>query len=457
MDQAVGKKAPLPLWRKILLALIVLIMAYLMSIIVGNYFVGVMVGSNINAIAESGEPLDFYALARIDENAAVTGDDASDYYTSAAMALPNNTLLGVIKLNLVYRETIRQNPEGQPFSEDLLKAINQNLTSSAPLLVNVDKAATLGLSRYDINVQDGFKQAYGLSIQNQTAAYIVSLRTLDHIRGKRYPAAAKSIISQLKMARQYALTPTLRLQDSKNAIILLACSDVQLLLEKGKLPKEILTVLSKEFSLLNPKGSAVRTMMAERIYQLYLMKNYLPEDVTKKYFTIEPEIPETVMLSKKHAGQLRLKWKTYTFLNDMDKLISNVKKPWPEPLQENPIEQLKEGQGPGFEQQCARMIHSNAQIEVLLKSISIALLCEQYYNDNKQYPDSLDQISTFFGGVLPTDPFSGNNLLFKKDDNGYLIYSVGANGKDDGGAVLVTLDNKIPLDIGFVVGYGKSK
>jgi hypothetical protein len=259
------------------------------------------------------------------------------------------------------------------------------------------------------------------------------------------------------MVRQYALTPVLRLQDGKNAMTLLACSDMQLLLEKGELTKEILTVLSKEFSLLNPKGNASMILMAERIYQLCIMKNYLPEDVTKKYFTIEPEIPETVMLSKKHARQLQMKWKTYTFLNDMGKLISDVKKPWPEPLKENPIEQFKEGQVLDFEQLCVRMIHSNAQIGVLLKSISIALLCEQYYNDNKQYPDSLDQISTFFGGVLPTDPFSGNNLLYKKDDNGYLIYSVGANGKDDGGAILVTPGNKKPLDMGFVVGYGKSK
>ena len=198
-------------------------------------------------------------------------------------------------------------------------------------------------------------------------------------------------------------------------------------------------------------------MMAERIYQLNIIKNYLPKEIVAKYFTIEPEIPGTVMLSKKHAGQLLRKWRTYKFLNDIDERISNSKKPWPEPLKMYPLVELKEGEKPDLEFICVRMIHSSAQIEVLLKSLSLAFSCEQYYNDHKQYPDSLDQISVSFGGVLPTDPFSGNSLLFKSDGNGYLIYSVSANGKDDGGAILATEANKVPLDQGLIVSYGQSK
>ena len=139
----------------------------------------------------------------------------------------------------------------------------------------------------------------------------------------------------------------------------------------------------------------------------------------------------------------------------MDKLISDARKPWPEPLKLYPIVKLEEGQRPDFEQLCARTIHANAQIKVLVKSISLAFSCEQYYNENKQYPDSLDQISASFGVVIPKDPFSGNDLLFKRDDNGYLIYSVGVNGKDDGGALLLTANNKIPLDTGIIVRYGQ--
>jgi len=34
---------------------------------------------------------------------------------------------------------------------------------------------------------------------------------------------------------------------------------------------------------------------------------------------------------------------------------------------------------------------------------------------------------------VPTDPFSGNPLIYRKTPSGFIVYSVGLNGKDDGG------------------------
>ena len=48
------------------------------------------------------------------------------------------------------------------------------------------------------------------------------------------------------------------------------------------------------------------------------------------------------------------------------------------------------------------------------------------------------------------DPFSGDALLFKLEDGSYVIYSIGSNGKDDGGAV-ETDDQDRRLDIGVRV------
>jgi hypothetical protein len=33
----------------------------------------------------------------------------------------------------------------------------------------------------------------------------------------------------------------------------------------------------------------------------------------------------------------------------------------------------------------------------------------------------------------PTDLFSGKALIYRPAENGFVLYSVGANGKDDGG------------------------
>ena len=49
---------------------------------------------------------------------------------------------------------------------------------------------------------------------------------------------------------------------------------------------------------------------------------------------------------------------------------------------------------------------------------------------------------------MPADPFTGGPLRFRRLDDGIVIYSVGADRKDDGGD-LGPSQNKSGKDIGF--------
>jgi hypothetical protein len=70
----------------------------------------------------------------------------------------------------------------------------------------------------------------------------------------------------------------------------------------------------------------------------------------------------------------------------------------------------------------------------------------------KKPPADGDKIPTMAELGLPdevgVDPFNGKPMIIKKMPNGWLIYSVGENLKDDGGKVLEEGENK-PLDVGF--------
>ena len=48
-------------------------------------------------------------------------------------------------------------------------------------------------------------------------------------------------------------------------------------------------------------------------------------------------------------------------------------------------------------------------------------------------PDELNEIVPSFLTAIPTDPFTGQPLRYKKLAKGYVVYSVGEDGKDDGG------------------------
>jgi len=42
-------------------------------------------------------------------------------------------------------------------------------------------------------------------------------------------------------------------------------------------------------------------------------------------------------------------------------------------------------------------------------------------------------LSDAVDALLPVDPFTGQPLRFRKLETGYVVYSVGENGVDDGG------------------------
>jgi hypothetical protein len=70
----------------------------------------------------------------------------------------------------------------------------------------------------------------------------------------------------------------------------------------------------------------------------------------------------------------------------------------------------------------------------------------------KKAPINADKIPTMAELGLPDevgiDPFNGKPMIIKKLPDGWLVYSVGENLKDDGGKVQEKTDSK-PLDVGF--------
>ena len=64
----------------------------------------------------------------------------------------------------------------------------------------------------------------------------------------------------------------------------------------------------------------------------------------------------------------------------------------------------------------------------------IAFALTAYRADNKQYPKNLDALAPKYLPSVPVDLFSGRALIYRPAESGYLLYSVGPNGKDDGGA-----------------------
>jgi hypothetical protein len=66
-------------------------------------------------------------------------------------------------------------------------------------------------------------------------------------------------------------------------------------------------------------------------------------------------------------------------------------------------------------------------------NVTIAFALARYKLDHGCYPDALDALTQKYLKAVPGDVFSGKELIYRPDATGFLLYSVGPNGADDGG------------------------
>ena len=63
----------------------------------------------------------------------------------------------------------------------------------------------------------------------------------------------------------------------------------------------------------------------------------------------------------------------------------------------------------------------------------LAFSLAAYRADHSSYPAKLRDLVPKYAAEIPTDVFTGSDLHYKPSGDGYLLYSVGPNAKDDGG------------------------
>lgn len=67
------------------------------------------------------------------------------------------------------------------------------------------------------------------------------------------------------------------------------------------------------------------------------------------------------------------------------------------------------------------------------RNLRVAFALAAYKADTGKYPAKLDDLAPKYIATLPGDVFSGKALIYKPSEKGYLFYSVGQNGIDEGG------------------------
>lgn len=72
-------------------------------------------------------------------------------------------------------------------------------------------------------------------------------------------------------------------------------------------------------------------------------------------------------------------------------------------------------------------------LEAKIEVTRLGLACRLFKEEMEHWPKKLSDLVPMILPEIPVDPFTGKQLIYRKNNQGIKIYSVGANQKDDGG------------------------
>jgi len=79
------------------------------------------------------------------------------------------------------------------------------------------------------------------------------------------------------------------------------------------------------------------------------------------------------------------------------------------------------------------VLFKRATLEAMFETTRVGIACKIYKNLHGDFPEKLSELAPEILEKIPVDSFTGHSLIYKKQDSGIMIYSVGSNLKDDGG------------------------
>ena len=69
-----------------------------------------------------------------------------------------------------------------------------------------------------------------------------------------------------------------------------------------------------------------------------------------------------------------------------------------------------------------------------IRTAELGLAVQLFRLDKGQLPEDMDELIETLMSEIPTDPFDGKLLRYRRwNDSGYAVYSIGPNGIDDSG------------------------
>jgi hypothetical protein len=440
------KKAT-PLWQRLLFVVFIVVFAMSVFQSFSSFFLRLKFGRQIKKVYNSSQPLTFQAL-NSNYTASEPIEDAGDYYSEAISNLVMEDSESIVKINTYYRQVLFGGPT-KLVPEKLNEGVRNDIARLRPVFNLIDEAASLDISNFDLRIESGMDACRQQLKILRSTFYLMSLRTLHLTYLNKHNDAASSITSSLKMLRTFEFQPVIISSEIKYGILRLLCDDIRILLKEGTVSNEKLAQLADALSTAMGENSLHRTLLAERIYQLHTVRDFLPPKVYTdllgtEFLTLQGKVtlPETKEEESKILSNL------IAYFDIIEAAIQASAKPWPEPL--NNAKQYSKSESKIL-QNLSNLIKLVAETTAVVNITAANVAANSYIQRHGDTPASLEELQGNFLASTPIDPYTGSPLIYKAEKDRYTIYSTGPNQRDDNGQIRTMSKDEKPLDMGISV------
>ena len=312
--------------------------------------------------------------------------------------------------------------------------------------------------RYPVDLRAGFATQLPHLANIKKCAALLQSEAVSQAGRNHTDAAAKAVLAGVRLSRSLEDEPILISHLVKNASLTIAVQGLEQALTRKAFTRDQLVSLQAALESAEVTAPFRQTLIGERCTAISSFQ-MAPEELAKVFSQIDGN-------AKTFAG-LTAHMKSPVFQQDFEfaldyfsNMLAMAKMPFPQ--------RLDADGGPKIETAIARQLmlssmllpalstlpDREAEVAARVRVAQTALAVECYRLEHANaLPGSLSELTPALLKAVPTDPFDGQPLRYKRlPGNGCVIYSVGKNRQDDQGASSRTDEKKSqPLDITFTI------
>lgn len=349
---------------------------------------------------------------------------------------------------------------GKPWPKAMRAAVADYLGKNANALTLLHKAGSMPKCRWPVDFSEWDKNpceqiSHLAPIRQGTR--LLALEALFHAHGGRTGAASRSLVSLFKLSLSLSREPSLPSQLTRQACQALGMSKLRRVLCRISLSDSQLADISARLARLEKDDGIPRALIGERcVGHAGFQTPDLMDDA--QWQVLKRDVSGKGLFGKDMKGlgpssnkalddlsladyrKLHLKADHLSFLRVMRASIDAARVPMPDrPRAARNLRRRLAKLPP--QRPMTRLMTLTAPMTIVgamkdiarLRLARTALAVERYRLAAAALPPDLTSIVPKYLPKVPADPYDGQPIRYKKRETGYLLYSIGEDGKDDGG------------------------